>query len=338
MARASTVPPVGVRQSREVQWGVLGAGWLVQQATGAAIHHADGARLVAVASRDRARAEAVEAERIYDNYSAIVEDPAIEAVYICLHNDAHLPWIRACLANGKHVLCEKPLVLTRTEAETVFQQAQAAGVHLVEATWTRWHPRMRRIVDLVTSGAIGEITSYLGTFTFDGVPEGNYRLMAQHGGGALYDVGIYPLHGLVACLPEVEGLVVDEVSHDMGGIDVDLTIRATLSWGNPATAMIAASIAMPESQRLTIKGTDGTIRITDDQAWASWRTTSTLSIDDRVEDFPRVDAYQVMFEEVSAAIRGTGGWLLPPRDSLRVAGAVDALLPRPNFPMKVTSG
>jgi predicted dehydrogenase len=300
---------------------------LVQQATGAALHNATGAHLAAVASRDAQRAAAVGADRSYGSYAALVEDPSIEAVYICLQNDAHLPWIAACIANGKHVLCEKPLVMTQGEAEMLFAQADAAGVHLVEATWTRWHPRMRRIVELVTSGAIGEITSYLGTFTFDGVPVGNYRLMAKHGGGALYDVGIYPLHGLFACLPLVETVLVDQVCHDLGGVDVDLTIRATLSWGSQSQAMIAASIAMPESQRLTIRGTAGSIRVTDDQAWASWRSATTLVIDDHIEEFPQVDAYQVMFEEVSSVIRGSGGWLLPPRDSLRVAGAVDALLP-----------
>ncbi|MBU6278778.1 MAG: Gfo/Idh/MocA family oxidoreductase [Actinomycetales bacterium] len=322
---------MGLIRSRDVHWGVLGAGWLVQEATAEAIHHATGARLAAVASRSHARAESVGADRCYDTYASIVEDPAIEAVYICLHNDAHLPWIQACIANGKHVLCEKPMVLTQPQAAMVFQQASEAGVHLVEAAWTRWHPRMRRIVDLVTSGAIGDITSYLGTFTFDGVPAGNYRLMAKHGGGALYDIGIYPLHGLFACLPQIDSVRVDEVAYEMGGVDVDMTTKAMLSWGTSATATIAASMAMPESQRLTIKGTHGTIRVTDDQAWASWRTATTLTIDDRVEEFPRVDAYQLMFEQVSSAIRGTGGWLLPPRDSLRVAGAVDLLLP-PDYP------
>ena len=300
----------------------------MQEATAAAIHHADGARLAAVASRDLERAARVGADRCYDSYEALVADPAIDAVYICLHNDAHLPWIQAAIAQGKHVLCEKPMVLTQLQAEEAFSYARAAGVHLVEATWTRWHPRMRRIVDLVTSGAIGEITSYLGTFTFEGVPTGNYRLSAQHGGGALYDVGIYPLHGLFACLPQVEQVTVNSVSHDMGGIDVDLTIRATMSWETEATAMVAASIAMPESQRLIIKGTQGTIKVTDDQAWASWRAPTTLHIDNHIEEFTQVDAYQVMFEEVSAVIRGENGWLLPPRDSLRVAGAVDTLLPK----------
>ncbi|MDP1876424.1 MAG: Gfo/Idh/MocA family oxidoreductase [Actinomycetota bacterium] len=309
----------------DVRWGVLGAGWLVNQATGAALHNAAGARFAAAAASDLGRARATGAERAFDAYAAVVEDPAIDAVYICLNNDAHLPWIDACIEAGKHVLCEKPLVMTAGEAEAAFARAEAAGVLLVEAVWTRWHPRMRRIVQLATDGSLGEVTSYLGTFTFDGVTEGNYRLEASRGGGALYDVGIYPLHGLFACLPTVERLAVVDVDRTLGGVDVDLTTKATLGWGSGSRATVIGSFAMPASQRLTLHGTAGQIRVEDDEAWASWRKATDVWVDGHAESFPEVDAYQVMFEDVSAAIRGEGGWVLPPRDSIRVARAVDSL-------------
>ena len=313
----------------DVRWGALGAGWLVNQATGAALHHAAGATFTAAAASDLERARATGAERWYDSYAAVVEDPDIEAVYICLNNDAHLPWIRACIEAGKHVLCEKPLVMTAAEAEQAFAEAEAAGVLLVEAVWTRWHPRMRRIVELATDGTLGDIESFVGTFTFEGVADGNYRLEASRGGGALYDVGIYPLHGLLACLPEVEDLDVVAVDYLMGGIDVDLTTKATLSWGSGTRATVVGSFAMPASQRLTLIGSRGGVRVDDDEAWASWRKPTELWVNGTIERFDEVDAYQLMFEGVSSAIRGDGGWVLPPRDSIRVARAVDALLPGP---------
>ncbi len=259
-----------------VRWGVLGAGWLVNQATGSALHNAEGARFVGAAARDVNRARATGAEKYFDSYVAVVEDPDIEAVYICLNNDAHLPWIRACIEAGKHVLCEKPLVLTAAEAEEVFGEAESAGVILVEAVWTRWHPRMRRIVELTADGSVGELTTYLGTFTFEGVADGNYRLEASRGGGALYDVGIYPLHGLFACLPHVEELAVIDVEHLPSGADVDLTTKATLTWGGESRAVIVGSFAMPESQRLVLKGSHGEIRVNDNEAWASWRAPTEL--------------------------------------------------------------
>ena len=311
----------------EVRWGVLGAGWLVGQATGAALHNAAGARFSAAAARDLERAQATGAERAFDSYASVVEDPNIDAVYICLNNDAHLPWIRACIEAGKHVLCEKPMVLTEADATEAFAQAEAAGVLLVEATWSRWHPRMRRIVELATEGELGDITSYVGTFTFDGVPEGNYRAESVRGGGALYDVGIYPLHGLLALLPQIDDIQVLDVEHTMGAVDVDVTTKATLTWGGETRASIVGSFAMPASQQLKISGTKGEVRVQDDQAWTSWRAPSELWVNGNIEHFNEVDAYQVMFEEVSAAIRGDGGWILPARDSIRVARLVDSLLP-----------
>lgn len=309
-----------------VRWGVLGAGWLVTQATAAAIHNAEGATLYAAGARDIDRARATEPVVAYDSYQAVIEDPNVDAVYICLANDAHLPWIEASIAAGKHVLCEKPMVLTAEQATYAFSLAETAGVHLVEATWSRWHPRMRRIVDLATSGALGSLENYLATFTFQGVTPGNYRLFPQHGGGALYDVGIYPLHSLVACLPDIEDFAVVDVEREMGGEGVDMTTQATLSWGGDTRAAVAGSFVLPASQRLTVRGANGEVRVTDNEAFATWRAPTTLWVDGHIEEFPTVDAYQIMFEEMSDRIRGGSGWLLPPRDSIRVARAVDSLL------------
>ena len=308
-----------------VGWGVLGAGWLVNQATGSAIHNASGAHLQATAARDVERARATGARNAYADYRAVVEDPDVDAVYICLSNEAHLPWILASLEAGKHVLCEKPLVLTAAEAERAFHAASQAQLLLVEAVWTRWHPRMRRIVDLATSGALGPLETYLGTFTFTGVPEGNYRLSPHHGGGALYDVGIYPLHALMACLPEVESVAILNSEQQFSAHGVDLTTNATVEWSSGSRGSITGSFTMPPSQRFMLRGAQGTLRIDDDQAFASWREPTDLIVDGIVEHFPAVDAYQLMFEEMSSRIAGGDGWVLPAQDSLRVAHIVDQI-------------
>jgi D-xylose 1-dehydrogenase (NADP+, D-xylono-1,5-lactone-forming) len=315
---------------KEVGWGILGAGWLVNQAIADAFHHADGARLVAAGARDIGRAKAIRPDRAFDSYQAVIEDPGVEAVYIALANDAHLAWIQAAIAAGKHVLCEKPMVLTAEETELVFAQADAAGVLLVEAVWSRWHPRMRRIIELATSGILGEVTTFLGTFTFNGVPPGNYRLSRAHGGGALLDVGIYPLHTLIGGLPAGETLrvVSADIARDLDAHEddaVDLTTKATLAWGHGSRAFVVASFAMPSSQRLEIRGSEATLRVDDDQAFTSWREPSRLLIGDSIETFPQVDAYQVMVAEVSKKIRGGKGWIPPLIESVRVARTVDQI-------------
>jgi xylose dehydrogenase (NAD/NADP) len=308
-----------------VRWGVLGAGWLVNQATARAIHNASGAALQATAARDLARAEATNPVRAYAAYEQAIADPDVDAVYVCLTNEAHLPWILSAVEAGKHVLCEKPLTLTAADAARAFTAAHEAGVLLVEAAWTRWHPRMQRVVELAVGGAIGDVEAYLGTFTYPSVPEGNYRMRPEQGGGALYDIGVYPLHCLLACLPDVDRLDVEEVQVSLADTGVDLTTKATLGWGEGTRGGIAASFTMPESQRLVLRGSDAELAIDDDQAFTSWREPSTLRVGGTVESFPAVDAYELMFAEVSLAIRGEGGWVLPPADSIRVAEAVDAI-------------
>lgn len=307
-----------------VRWGILGAGWIVQTATAQALRDAPSATLAAVASRDIERARALEAERAFPTYADLIADESIDAVYIALANDQHAPWIQQAIAAGKHVLCEKPLTLSAGQTQAAFAAADAAGVLLVEAAWSMWHPRMRRIVELASTGAIGRVEDFLGTFTFEGVPEGNYRLDPTLGGGALLDVGVYPLHALVACF--AEGFTArPEMQRTMSASGVDLTTRARLHLSTGGRASVVASFAMPESQRLLVHGSTTQIRVPDEQAFTSWKEATTLLIGDIQERFAPTDAYRDMFEAVSGRIVGRPEWVLSPDASLRVAQLVDAL-------------
>jgi predicted dehydrogenase len=171
---------------------------------------------------------------------------------------------------------------------------------------------------------MGAIRNFLGTFTFDGVPEGNYRLDPHMGGGALLDIGIYPLHTLIGCAPTwtLRDIELDSID---GGLGVDMTTKARLTTETGSCASIVASFSMPESQRLSIDAEGGEIRITDDQAFTTWQQPTSLQINDHVEDFPETDAYRDMFEAVSGRILGRDTWLLDPEASIRVATIVDAL-------------
>jgi len=308
-----------------VRWGVLGAGWIVRTATAAAFHDADGAVLQAIGARDRARAEALGPRIAYDSYAAVIEDPDVDAVYIALSNDAHLPWIVAALEAGKHVLCEKPLTLSHDQAVEAFALAEHRGLLLVEAAWSRWHPRMQRLSELVASAGVGTVHEYEGSFTFSGVPQGNYRLEPKRGGGALLDVGVYPLHGLVATIPDPSALAVIDVVHERHRGGVDLTTSADLQWGPGTRARITASFIQPEHQQLALAGSEGRIDLPGNDAFTSWRAPSTLVVNGHLEEFAPVDAYRIMVEQVSTVILGGTGWVVPPRDSLAVAHLLDML-------------
>jgi predicted dehydrogenase len=313
------------------RWGLLGAGWISRRAIAPAMHSAHGATLDLVAARDLGRAASLSPRRAaVDDYAAVIDDPQIDAVYIALSNDGHLPWAERALSAGKAVLCEKPLGRTAKEARRMRAAADASGGFLVEATWNLWHPRTARAAALLASDAIGAVTGVRGAFVFDGVDEGNYRLDPQLGGGALLDVGCYPLTG-AAWATKASDVLVQSAEMVTGGLGVDLTTAATLTLGG-IPVEVRASFIETAYESLTIEGRHGIIEFTGNDTYTSWLQPSALRIRDRdgerVEHFAPVDPYRLMIESVSAAIRGDGGWTPDPQWSLTVADAMDAILAR----------
>jgi xylose dehydrogenase (NAD/NADP) len=310
------------------RWALLGAGWISRRAIAPAIHSAHGATLDVVAARDHVRAAALFPRRLAtDDYAVAVTDPDVDAVYIALSNDGHLPWAERALREGKAVLCEKPLGRDASEARAMREVAEETGGILVEATWNLWHPRTARAAALLASDAIGPVTRVSGAFVFDGVDDGNYRLDPERGGGALLDVGCYPLTGAAWAIGsgEVRAGDVDAVIAPTG---VDLTTQAAITLAD-IPVDIRASFIETAYESLTIEGEHGLLEFTGSDAYTSWLNPSALRVLDRdgerVEHFGPVDPYRLMVENFSAALRGDGGWLPDPRWSLVVADAMDAI-------------
>lgn len=312
-----------------VRWGLLGAGWISRRAIAPAIHSASGAVLEVVAARDSERAQALSPRRdAYPDYAAVIDDPGVDAVYIALSNDGHLPWAEAALAAGKAVLCEKPL--GRTAAEARRMRAAAHQGLLVEATWNLWHPRTARAAALLASDTIGQLTAVSGAFVFDGVDDGNYRLDPERGGGALLDVGCYPLTG-ATWATGASDVTVDECELTLAPTGVDLTTSAGLTMGGVPVSIRASFIEAP-FESLVLEGQHGVIEFTGNDTYTSWLRPSALRVRDRdgerVEHFAPVDPYRLMIENVSAVIAGGDGWLPDPAWSITVAEAMDAILAR----------
>jgi xylose dehydrogenase (NAD/NADP) len=308
-----------------VRWGFLGAGAIAQTALSGAVHEASNAKLYAVASRDAQRSWSLSPEVVFDTYQDLLDDPNVDAVYISLANHQHFEWVIHSLEAGKHVLCEKPLGLNALEALFMAQAAEAAGKLLVEAVWSRWHPRFRRLIEIVQSGEIGEVSKISTAFTFEGSIDGNYRANPRMGGGALLDVGVYEVHawvGIGGCTQELTLLSVDR---SLGASGVDLTTKVSGLLANSVTVESISSFEQPEFQQLEVVGSKGSVSMLGDAAFTSWKTTSALSINDREETFPAVDAYQIMVEQVSAKILGDPAWVLPIAESVRVAQIVNQI-------------
>lgn len=308
-----------------VRWGFLGAGMVARAALAPAVAAADGAVLHAAAARDPARAAALGTDRAYDDYAALLADPDVEAVYISLTNEAHLPWTLAALEAGKHVLCEKPLGLTSAEVDLMAAAAQAADRLVVEASWYRWHPRVR--LAQARLAEIGPVRHVAAGFRFDGELGGNYRLEPGRGGGALYDVGCYAVS---ACLWAMgKGRPVDVVAQSQTGpTGVDLDTRAVLRWTGDTEAEVHVGMTGGEGQWLVITGEHGELELRD-TPYTSWTKDETeLWISDGIGTervpVPATDAYRVMVEEVSSVLRGGPGWVLPLAESRDTAAVLDA--------------
>ena len=289
------------------------------------MHAAENTVIQAVASRDLARSKALNPITVHENYEALINDPLVDAVYISLPNHLHCEWTVKALKAGKHVLCEKPFAMNVAEVELMIKTAKDCDRLLVEAVWSRWHPRMIRSIEVVKSGAIGQITSIDASFTFPASIEGNYRLSPEMGGGALFDIGVYPLHAIAAIVDDNAHVQIEKCDVNAGPTGIDLTTTWQMRIDNLIAANGLASFEMPENQSLVVNGEKNSITFVGDQAFTSWHSPSALQIGDLTEQFEAVDPYMLMIENFGKKIQGAESWVLPLETSLWVQEIVDQL-------------
>ena len=308
-----------------VNWGFLGAGYVASRGLAPAVHASRGAHLYAVASRDELRSATLEPECVHATYESLLADKRVDAVYISLSNSQHREWVTKSLEAGKHVLCEKPLGLNAAETEAMFATASRSGQLLVEAVWGRWHPRFSRMVEVVASGAIGNIEHIETAFTFTSEMTDNYRLNPLMGGGALLDVGCYQAHAWVALTNGATGLEIKNLSRVIGPTGVDLTTDVSVRINGSITAHAVSSFALPSQQQFIVQGSSGTMRTEVGESFTTWNEASSLQINDAVEEFAVTNAFVEMVENVSRVIEGEEGWIVPSSDSIRVAHILDSI-------------
>ena len=302
-----------------IRWGLIGAGWIATKAIAPAMHAAPNAIVQAVASRDPKRSQSLNPITIHNSYEALINDPLVDAVYISLPNHLHCEWSVKALNAGKHVLCEKPFAMNVAEVETMVQAARDNNRILVEAVSSMWHPRIVQLVEHVRNGNIGELISINSSFTFPAEIEGNYRNSSAMGGGALYDVGVYPLHAIAALIGDDAKVEIEECDKKMGPSGIDLTTKWQMRINDSITASGLASFEMPEAQSLVVRGEKSSIELVGNQAFTSWHSPSTLRLGENIEDFEAADSYALMIESFSNRVNGLDSWVLPLETTLTVA-------------------
>lgn len=311
-----------------IRWGILSTARIAQRIVDGA-RLSETAQIVAVGSRDLARAQAYASEhaipRAHSSYEDLLADPEVDAVYVPLPNSMHVPWSVRALEAGKHVLCEKPLSRYPARVDEAFDAASRAGRVLMEAFMWRFHQQTDELVRLVRSGTIGEVRLVRTAFGFGGIHPDNVRLQTELEGGALMDVGCYCVSALRLLCGEplrVSGEQVD------GGNGVDIRFAGVMRFEGDVLGSFDCGMDVFRRNSIEVVGSTGQISVP--SPWQTPLGAAILITRDGQEEpelvVPEsVDPYARELDEVAAAIEHGTTPRLDRTESLGQARAIDAL-------------
>ncbi len=306
-----------------LRYGILGAANIARQFT-RGVAGSPLATVTAVGSRGAEKAAAFAKElgipRAHPTYEALLADPEIEAIYIPLPNDMHAEWAIKAMAAGKHVLCEKPLCMTGTEAHAMYAAARAHGVYLREAYPYMSQPQTLRLRELLADGTLGRVQIATAAFGFaiataDGVPTGdpaNIRLVPARGGGALLDAGTYAMSLLrIATGERPTRLIATQRTTTTG---VDQTIAATIEFPSGAIGQLTCSLSTAGHRHAVIIGDKGVV----ETGYSNHALTGTLPLRVKrgiagplpfeTEDLPGGDGFRAEADSFATLVRTGAGW------------------------------
>jgi predicted dehydrogenase len=321
--------------SNKVRWGVLSTAGIGLKKVVPAMQKSDWIEVIAIASRDLGNAEeaagALGIAKAYGSYAELLSDPQIEAIYNPLPNQLHVPWSIKAAEAGKHVLCEKPLSMTVAEAKTLLAVQQRTGVIVGEAFMVRTHPQWLRTRELISSGRIGQLRAIQGFFSYFNVDPKNIRNITECGGGALMDIGCYPIN-------TSRFLFGEEPSRVLGLIERDPTLRvdrltsAILQFPS-GQAVFTCSTQLVPYQRMQVLGTKGRIEI-EIPFNAPNDRPCRIFIDDgkdlfgggiTIETFPTCDQYTIQGDVFSRAVREGTQVPVPLTDAIKNMAVIEAI-------------
>ena len=319
----------------KVRWGVLGVANIAVGQVIPAMQQGEWSAVTAIASRDLEKAQraaqSLGIAKAFGAYEDLLSDDEIEAVYIPLPNHLHVPWTIKAAEAGKHVLCEKPIAMNASEAETLLAVRERTGVKIQEAFMVRTQPRWLAVRELIREGRIGELRSVTGCFSYFNRDPGNVRNKVDIGGGALMDIGCYPItisRFIFGAEPRrVLGLV--ERDPELG---VDRLTSAMLDF-EVGQASFTCSTQLAAYQRMQILGTRGRIEV-EIPFNAPPNRSVRIFLDDgsdlfgagiEVKEFPICNQYTIQGDLFSRAIREQTEQAIPLEDAVRNMAVIDAV-------------
>ncbi len=281
--------------------------------------------VVAIGSRDRARAEAqaraLDIPRVHDSYDALLADPDVDAVYIALPNSLHVEWSLRALHAGRHVLCEKPMSRHPDDVARAFDAAERDDLMLAEGFMWRHHPQARRLIELREQ--IGELRLVRASFSFLLERPGDLRLSGALEGGALMDVGCYCVSAARLLAGEPLAVSAQQVC---GGDGVDVRLTGLLRFAGDVLATIDCGLDLAARDELEVTGTHGVLWL--DDPWHCRSPAIELRRADgsveRVAVEP-LDPYACELQDFAAAVAGARAPRYGREDAFAQARTIAAL-------------
>lgn len=311
---------------QQIAWGVLGCARIAGSQFIPAIQRSNNARLHAVASRDPARLAEfhtqVGAFKDHANYESLLADPEVQAVYIPLPNSLHCEWAIRAMQAGKHVLCEKPLALNSVEVARMIQTARDCGVLLMEGFMYRYTARLQLLDDILQSGALGEIRSINSSFRFLLDRVNTIKEKPELGGGALYDIGCYPLSLISFIAGDLPVAVVAECDRQNG---VDINLSAILRYKTGLIASLHCGFNAFGQMHTSIIGTQGRLEVPDTFLNNAGTITMYTTAGGQEIAVPESDRFASEVQDFSAAILEKRSPRVLLEDSLRIMQTLDMI-------------
>jgi predicted dehydrogenase len=316
--------------AKKNHWGIMGCGGIANKFASDLPLSKHG-ELVAVGSRSGAKAEQFAARhggvRAWGSYEELVADPAVDVVYVATPHPYHLDCALLAIRSGKHILCEKPIALNAKQTRRMIDAAAKQGVFLMEGMWTRFFPAMVRLRQWLSEGRIGKVLAVEADFgiRFKVGPEHRINNPAL-GGGALLDLGIYPVSFASMIYGAQPETIVSTVHKTATGIDDHAVI--TFRYADDATAVVSTSSVVQMKNEARIFGTEGMMILNDNFIHPNRLTLHVAGKKARTFDYP-FDGFGMHFEadHVHACLRKglLQSDIMPPAESLAIMQTTDTL-------------
>jgi predicted dehydrogenase len=320
--------------NNKVRWGVLGVANIAVKQVIPAMQQGDWSEVTAIASRKLAKAnqaaQSLGIPKAYGSYEELLADHEIEAIYNPLPNHLHVPWTIKAAEAGKHVLCEKPISLNAQEAQELLAARDRSGVQIQEAFMVRTHPQWLGVRQLIESGRIGELRSIASFFSYFNRDPENIRNNPRIGGGALMDIGCYPITLSRFIFQTEPRRVLSLVERDPK-MSIDRLTSVILDFVG-GQSIFTCSTQLAPFQRMNVFGTSGQIEIEIPFNAPADRPARIIISDSEgpgerreVKEFPICNQYTIQGDLFSQCIREKTSQPIALEDSIRNMSIIDAV-------------